>query len=163
MITNNPTITNDAMVNNVRAAIEHRATWFELLIEAAMEKGLEIDFAKSAIFKCGCFHGNNKFPQTSSLKEFTDAFADELGKKVFEMKTTMNPEETEFKIEFGYCPLVAAWKKQTNDEEFIAKLCDIAMDGDRGIISTYPEFQFELGKTIAQGHSCCEVCIRKVK
>lgn len=66
----------------------------------------------------------------------------------------------ELAIDFGYCPLVSAWKKLTNDEKDIALLCDIAMDGDRGIISQYENFEFELGKTIAKGDAICEVRIR---
>jgi hypothetical protein len=71
--------------------------------------------------------------------------------------------DEELKIEFHYCPLVAAWKKLTNDEEKIATLCDIAMDGDRGIASEFDSFEFELGKTIAKGDKICEVCFRKTK
>ena len=51
----------------------------------------------------------------------------------------------------------------TDDEEKIATLCDIAMDGDRGIASQFDAFEFELGKTIAKGDDICEVCFRKKK
>ena len=37
------------------------------------------------------------------------------------------------KVEFNYCALVNAWKKLGFDDEKIALLCDIAMEGDRGI------------------------------
>ena len=33
----------------------------------------------------------------------------------------------------------------------------IAMSGDRGIDSRFDDFEFNLGKTIAEGHSVCEV------
>jgi hypothetical protein len=51
--------------------------------------------------------------------------------------------------------------KLTKDEKKIEKLCDIAMDGDRGIISTFPKFEFELGDTISKGGRCCQLTIRK--
>ena len=47
------------------------------------------------------------------------------------------------------------------DEKKIEKLCDIAMDGDRGVRSAFPKFTFELGETIAKGGKVCEIVIRK--
>ena len=35
------------------------------------------------------------------------------------------------------------------------------MEGDRGIISTFDAFEFELGKTIADGNDICEIRITK--
>jgi hypothetical protein len=43
------------------------------------------------------------------------------------------------------------------EEEMLETLCDIAMSGDRGISSRFDEFEFHLGRTIAQGHRVCEV------
>lgn len=160
MITNNPTV-NDEKTNDLRKAIEHRATWFYYLVDEAVKKGIDIDFARQAIFNCGCFHGENCYPKTGDIKEFADAFANENVKKIFEMDVKTTDEA--LNIEFHYCPLVEAWKKLTGDEELIAKLCDIAMDGDRGIISKYDDFEFSLGDTIAKGDKTCQVCIKKVK
>ena len=58
---------------------------------------------------------------------------------------------------------MAAWKKQTNDEKDIEKLCDIAMDGDRGIVSMFPDFEFVLEETIAQGKPVCRIIITRKK
>lgn len=66
-------------------------------------------------------------------------------------------------IDFHYCPLVNAWLRLGLTKEDISELCDIAMDGDRGIISTYPKFTFELGKTIADGDDFCEIRINKLE
>lgn len=147
-------------IKDLRDAIEHRATWFYYLVKEAQKRGLDYDFARDAITGCGCFHGNNKYTKTDDLKVFAPEFINENVRNIFEMNTTLTEEE--FNIEFNYCPLVAAWKKLTDDEEEIAMLCDIAMDGDRGIASTFPSFEFELGKTIAKGDPICEVCFRKV-
>lgn len=159
-------ITNNAHdkgknINDLRSAIEHRATWFYLLVEEATKKGLDIDFASDAIFNCGAFHGENLYPKTDSIKEFADAFANKNVKDIFEMD--VNTTDEELNIEFHYCPLVNAWRKLTDDEEKIAKLCDLAMDGDRGIISKYDNFEFSLGDTIAKGDKTCQVCIKKIK
>lgn len=160
MITNNAS-DRGAHIKDLRDGIEHRATWFYYMIQEAKKRGLDYDFARDAVKGCGCFHGENKYTMTDNLTKFAPEFVSDNVRNIFEMETTVT--EDEFNIEFHYCPLVEAWKKLTDDEEEIALLCDIAMDGDRGIASVFPEFEFELGKTIAKGDSTCEVCFRKVK
>jgi hypothetical protein len=59
-------------------------------------------------------------------------------------------------VDFGYCPLVAGWQKLGCSDEEIARLCDIAMEGDRGIAESF-KGRLELGGTIASGHSTCQV------
>lgn len=153
------TIDREEHIKDLRDAIEHRATWFYYLIEEAQKRGLDYDFAHNAIFNCGCFHGDNKYTKTDDLEKFAPEFANQNVREIFEMDVDVKPEE--MNIEFHYCPLVSAWKKLTDDPEKIATLCDIAMDGDRGIASTYPDFEFHLGKTIAKGDPICEVCFKK--
>jgi len=160
MITNNATIKDEKTVD-MRNAIEHRATWFYFLVEEAVKRGIDREFARNAIFNCGCFHGENNYPKRSDIKEFAEAFANQNVKNIFEMDVKTTDEA--LNIEFHYCPLVAAWKKLTGDETLIADLCDIAMDGDRGIISKYKDFEFSLGDTIAKGDKTCQVCIKKIK
>ena len=143
-----------------RGTFEHRATWMYFLIKSALENGEDLSFAHKAIFNCGCFHGQNKYPRTDDLKEFTKTFTDPHLVDAFEMDVIENTDDRMY-IEFHYCPLVEAWKKLTDDQELIAQLCDIAMDGDRGIVSQYEDFEFELGKTIAQGNPVCEVCVHR--
>ena len=48
------------------------------------------------------------------------------------------------------------YKRQVED---IPLLCDIAMDGDRGICSKMDGYEFNLGKVIAQGDGICEIRI----
>jgi hypothetical protein len=160
MITNNAS-DRGQHTKDLRDAIEHRATWFYYLVEEAKKRGLDEQFARDAIKNCGCFHGKTKYAQTDDLKAFEKEFATENVKNIFEMD--VNTTDKEMNIEFHYCPLVEAWKKLTNDEEEIATLCDIAMDGDRGIASQFDAFEFHLGKTIAKGDGICEVCFKKVK
>lgn len=46
-------------------------------------------------------------------------------------------------LQFHHCPLLKAWQDLGFNDEMCAKLCDIAMDGDRniakamGLISTW--------------------------
>lgn len=159
-IVNHSTI-NDPHITDIRNAIEHRATWFQLVLDEAEKAGVDWEeVGRKAITRCGVFHGNVKFTPTSDLKQFGKEFANELVKKVFEMDVQECTCD-KFVVEFHYCPLVAAWLKQTDDEEKVSKLCDIAMDGDRGIISVFPDFEFDLQSTIAAGDKVCRIVITK--
>ena len=152
---------NEAHVNDMRSAIEHRATWFYLLLDEARKQGIDWDnFARKAIFRCGCFHGDNRFEKSTSLKKFAGQFANELYRKIFEMEVAESTED-KFVVNFHYCPLVAAWLKHTDNEEDIAHLCDIAMEGDRGIVGTFADFEMELHETIASGKECCRIVVKK--
>jgi len=133
----NEAVQHDEKTEILRNAIEHRATWMYFLLDEAEKDGLEWDgFGRRAIRRCGTFHGTTKFPKTNSVKEFGEAFATDILKKTFDMEVVECSEER-FAVDFHYCPLVNAWMKQTGDEEKVAHLCDIAMDGDRGIVDAY--------------------------
>jgi len=159
-------IKNDAKIHekhvkDVRAAIEHRATWFYFLLDEARKKGLDWDdFARKAIFRTGCLHGDHRFKKTEDLREFAGQFATDLPRQLFEMEVVESTADR-FVLEFNYCPLVSAWMKLTDDEDEISHLCDIAMDGDRGIISTFPGFHMELQGTIAAGDHVCRLVITR--
>jgi len=159
-------IKNESKINNKkvlenRAAIEHRATWFYLLLDEARKEGLDWDsFARRAIFKCGCFHGNTNFNDIKNLKDFSNILISDTAEKVFEAETIELTDE-KFILEFNYCPLVAAWIKHTDNEEDISKLCDIAMDGDRGIVSTLEDYNINIHSTIASGADSCHIVIKK--
>ena len=162
-IINVPSITDDEKVNLVRGAIEHRATWFYLLLDEARKQGLDMEkVGRAAITRCGKFHGEGKIGQHcadhNDLREFLKPFADETGQKVFEMEIKECTQEKLY-IDFHYCPLVAAWTKLGASDEDIALMCDIAMDGDRGICSMFDGFTFNLGKVIAKNEGICEIRI----
>ena len=158
MIKNNKT-DKGQHIEDLRNAFEHRATWFYLLIKEAQKRGLDYDFARDAIHACGEFHGKTRYTQTDDLTVFGPEFINPNVKAIFEMDVTTTPQE--LKVEFNYCPLVSAWQKLGASDEEIKTLCDIAMDGDRGIACAFPAFEFELGKTIAKGDDICEVFFRK--
>lgn len=148
-------------IEQLRGAIEHRAAWMYYLMDEARKRGLEWeDFARQAILRCGRFHGETKFPRTGSIKTFGEAFATESLKKIFDMDVVECSEEA-FTVEFHHCPLLAGWMKQTEDPADLKSLCDIAMDGDRGIIETFPDFAFDLQSTIACGDDVCRLTITK--
>lgn len=161
-IKNEPTVIGNEKVDLLRGAIEHRATWMALMMEAARKAGLDPEaFTRAAILKCGHFHGANI--QSSQIEEglpgFKDAFIPEVTQKTFEMDV-VRCDEDQLHIEFHYCPLVNAWLKQGVSEEDLKLMCDAAMDGDRGIAAECG-YGYKLGKTIANGYDICEVTFSK--
>ncbi len=164
-IKNNETkFQNDITISTLRGAMEHRATWFYLLLDEARKRGLEWDdFARCAINACGHFHGNSKIkdkcPQYKDMTKFIDAFISEETTKAFEAEVTeLSPDS--MAMEFHYCPLVSAWEKLGCTKEEIEQLCDIAMDGDRGIAEEMG-FDIEISKKIADGDGYCRLKFTK--
>lgn len=163
-ITNVANITDDLLVNEVRAAIEHRATWMSLILDEADKNDADFEaIGRAAIKATGCFHGQNICAKlkNDSMQEFQKTFLHDLGQKLFEMDIKVCDDE-KLEVEFNYCALVSAWQKQGFGDERIELLCDMAMDGDRGIAEANG-LRFKLGKTIAKGDSVCEVNFYKNK
>lgn len=163
-IENTPRNTDDEMVNEMRKAFEHRATWMGLILEEAKKKGVDYEaIGRAAVSKTGCFHGKGIFDRRDdeSMESFKNTFLTELGQKMFEMDI-VECDDDKLEVEFHYCPLVSGWMKQNFDDETIELLCDIAMDGDRSIAEEN-NYEFKLGKTIAQGNDVCEVNFYKKK
>jgi hypothetical protein len=161
-IKNTPKHTDDEMVNKMRGAFEHRATWMGLMYDEARKRGIDLEEAgRAAISKTGTMHGQivNESKPSDSMADFRDTFLNEMGQKMFEMefkKTT----DTELEVDFHYCPLVNAWKALGFDNATIETLCDMAMDGDRGIAAANG-LEFELGDTIAKGCPTCQLVFKK--
>ena len=156
-ITNISKINDNNDVNINRNAIEHRATWMGLIFDEAVKAGLDAEaICRAAIKRCGNIHGNNfkaACADPADCTQFRKAFLPELGLNTFEMVVT-DCDKDNLHIEFHYCPLLNAWKKLGFDDERCALLCDIAMDGDRGIAQSMG-YTLNLTDTIAKG---CEVC-----
>lgn len=156
-ITNISKINDNNDVNINRNAIEHRATWMGLIFDEAVKAGLDAEaVCRAAIKRCGNIHGNNfkaACADPADCSQFRTAFLPELGLNTFEMEVT-GCDYDNLHIEFHYCPLLNAWKKLGFDDERCALLCDIAMDGDRGIAQSMG-YTLNLTDTIAKG---CEVC-----
>lgn len=162
----NVPVNDEEIVVEVRNAIEHRATWMYLLMKEARDRGLDWDdFARKAIGATGCMHGKRfagLVEDKSKMEQFSKVFAVGTGRKVFDMEV-LAEDEDKYYLDFHYCPLVSAWQKLGLSDEEIDHLCDIAMDGDRGIASQFPDFEFTLGDTIAQGAPVCQIRFDKKK
>lgn len=156
-IVNEPKIKN-LLISAIRELLEHRALWLYLLCEEAARQGLYWEkFAPEAIRRCGLYQGEGLVEKgdTRSLKGLKKTLFTKPAQWVFEMKIIECSDDI-LSIDFHYCPLVKAWQKQNCSEDEIARLCDIAMCGDRGIAESYG-CVMDLPKAIARGDDVCQV------
>jgi len=161
-IVNNPSI-KEEKIDLSRSRMEHRAIWMALFYDEMVKAGVENaeEITRKAITRCGQYHGGifkEMCAGSTDCRVFSEAFMPEVDRKEFEME--LDNREDEIFIDFHYCPLVAAWQKIGCDEERISKLCDMAMDGDRGIVAAN-NLKLDLLETIANGHPTCKMHIYK--
>lgn len=160
---NNQASINEEKININRAQIEHRATWMGLIFDEAVKAGVDAEgILRKAIKRCGNIHGAGFKAQCADPKsgeDFRYAFLGELGQKTFEMENIKSDYDN-VKVDFTYCALVNAWKKLGFDDERCALLCDIAMDGDRGIAEAMG-LELSLTDTIAKGCATCKLHFHK--
>lgn len=79
----------------------------------------------------------------------------ELMKKVFIMDPVTS-DENNADAYLNYCPLVASWQKMDFSDEDIDLLCDMVMEGDRGVADANG-FKLHLGSTIGSGCDKCNI------
>ena len=161
LIKNEPSNKNP-LVAAVREQLEHRALWLYLLCDEAQKKGLPWeDFAPAAVCRCGQYQGAGLVEKggTQSLTGLKKTLFTLPARMVFEMKLLRCTDDA-LDIDFHYCPLVKAWQKQGCTQEEIARLCDIAMCGDRGIAGQYG-CELLLPQTIAGGAPTCQIRFRR--
>ncbi len=155
---------NNKLIAAIRGLLEHRAAWLYLLLDEAQKRGISAEeFANAAIMRCGCFQGDKLTATagTKSLNGLKKTLFTLPARWVFEMKILACTDDR-LDIDFHYCPLVAAWQSYGASDEQIARLCDIAMQGDRGIAKSFG-CELELGETIAKGYNKCEIRFKRVK
>lgn len=146
----------DAATEEIRVSMEQRAVLIYCFVKAAKDMNADyLTIGRNAMFQNGVYKCRNTFTPTKDVAEFTKDYMKEETLRAFDGECVVcNPEC--LVEESTYCPLVAAWQKLTDDEEFIKELCDIAMCGDRGILSCYPDFAFTLEETLFDnGRRCC--------
>ncbi|MCL2472543.1 MAG: L-2-amino-thiazoline-4-carboxylic acid hydrolase [Treponema sp.] len=164
---------NGSFIRNLRNFYEHRALWMYFLCDEARKKGIKPEnFAPAAVRRCGIYHGMRAITGKDEAVQAAGGKGDSCrmlrkklfpatGKAIFEMKF-LKLDDDAFDVDFHYCPLVNAWKKQGCSDEEIDKLCDWAMEGDRGIAETFG-CELELKKTIAKGDGVCQIRFKRKK
>lgn len=168
---------NSFLLRTLRNFFEHRALWLYFLYDEGRKKGIDLKtFAPSAIRRCGIYHGMRALTGKDAAVQEVSQIANSsggscrllkkklfpsAGKGVFEMEF-LKLDDDAFDVDFHYCPLVTAWQKQGCSDEEIDKLCDWAMEGDRGIADAFG-CELELKKTIAKGDGVCQIRFKRKK
>lgn len=165
MIDNKTSINGEMFVDIQRGAIGHRATWTGLTYVKARDAGMadEIEgIIRQAVAETGNIQGNQvkaKCTDADDISCFADTFFTPNVAKTFEVEFKTKTKDR-IDIEFHHCPLLKAWQDLGFDDKTCEKLCDIAMDGDRGIAKAMG-YEFYLGDTIANGHCTCQISFFK--
>ena len=145
----------------LRISMENRAALIYCFVKAARDMGLDyLALGHRAMFESGREKAQTFFTPTDRVDEFSREYMISETLQAFDGRI-LACTETCLVEESTYCPLVAAWQKMTDDESFMRDLCDIAMSGDRGIMSCYPEFSFTLAGTIFDSGGKCAVRVEK--
>ncbi|MDR3334609.1 MAG: L-2-amino-thiazoline-4-carboxylic acid hydrolase [Treponema sp.] len=142
-----------------RAQIEHRATWMGLIYDEMVKAGIDAEpIIRRAIKRCGHIHGENlrkKCGDPTNCGDFRKVFLSDLVIKTFDMRP-ISADHDQLSVDFHACALVRAWQKLGFDDETCALLCDMAMDGDRGIAEVMG-LTLDLTETLAKGCSECKL------
>lgn len=159
----NTSDTKEEKIELARNCIEHRAVWMALLFEEMEKNGCDAEkITRAAIKKCGNIHGTGykgNCADPENVQDFTRAFLSENSKKIFNMDVC-GVDSDNLKLEFHFCALVNAWRKLGLDDKKISLLCDIAMEGDRGIAESMG-LTLDLTDTIAKGCATCKLHFHK--
>jgi hypothetical protein len=161
---------NGFLIRTLRNFFEHRALWLYFLCDEARKNGIKPEtFAPAAIHRCGIYHGMRAITGKdaavkaagtgASCRLLRKKLFSPLGKAIFEMKF-VKLNDNAFDVDFHYCPLVNAWQKQGCPEEEMDRLCQWAMEGDRGIADAFG-CELELKKTIAKGDGICQIRFKR--
>ena len=167
MIDNKISIKGDEQIDVLRGAIGHRATWTGLTYVKAKAANKEEEaerFIREAILETGGVQGTaikSRCAEPKNVACFAETFLTPNVLKAFEIEFKTKTEDR-VDLEFHHCPLLKAWQDLGFDDATCEKLCDMAMDGDRGIAKAMG-FDFHLGGTLAKGCSTCEVSFFKNK
>lgn len=148
----------DDTTQAVRSAIEDRAMYLYLLfreMQAANGDAAEA-MARRAIFRYGQLKGQ-AIGRMESPVDFVRHQMRPGRREIFDKEVA---EETAARCEirFHYCPLVQTWKRLGATQAELGQLCDIAMQGDHGMVSQAP-FQLRVAASIAKGDPCCRLVL----
>lgn len=156
----------EEIVNVNRAQIEHRATWMGLIYDEMVKAGIEAEpIIRRAIKRTGFIHGERFRKQCAdpdNCVDFKNAFLgaeENVGPRSFNM-SDIKADNGNVTVDFHYCALVSAWQKLGFDDDTVALLCDMAMDGDRGIAQAMG-LELSLTDTIAKGCATCKLHFHK--
>lgn len=139
-------------------AIQHRATWFARIYMEMKDAGIDPEpILRKAVKKTGLADGEKikaAMTDKKDLIQFANNFHSASGDEAFGVEYLIKDKD-QLKVAFYTCPLIDAWKKLDLSEDDIDLLCDMAMDGDRGIAEAVG-LDLKLKDRLGMAH--CEFC-----
>jgi len=143
----------------VRRAIEDRATYLFFLLKE-MEEAVSPEEAERLASQAVYRYGQTKGQRMGPLDTPADFIAYQMrpGRQEIFDKEAIEAGETRGEIRFHYCALVEAWKRLGATSDELPRLCDIAMQGDHGMLSHTP-LALELPQSIAKGDDYCQLVL----
>lgn len=147
------------LVDKVRGAIKDRGIWFSLLYEVFKEALPESEverLSRKAIFEFGKWKAKND-PKPFTHRDWVQKHEGKGSSLVFDSDIECCDDHSVQQMKF--CPLVEAWREMGCPPEVVRKLCDIAMEGDRGRACAHG-VGMELNETLAKGDAFCRLIIR---
>lgn len=149
----------DETTQAVRSAIEDRAAYLYFLLKemrAALGDEAAAEVAGRAIFK----YGQAKAKAMPPMRSPADFVRHQMrpGRREIFDKEAVEETEQRSEVRFHYCPLVQAWKRLGASDAELSLLCDIAMQGDFGMVSGSP-FRLRIAGSIARGDEYCRLVL----
>ena len=151
-------MTNET-TESVRRAIEDRATYLFFLLKE-MEEAVGSEEAELMASRAVYKYGQTKGQRMGPLDTPADFIAHQMrpGRQEIFDKEASEAGETRGEIRFHYCSLVEAWKRLGATPAEVSRLCDIAMQGDHGMLSHTP-LALTLPRSIARGDAYCQLIL----
>lgn len=150
-------------IEAMRRMIKDRGGYLYYLAKASQESDPNWEAAfRKALTQYGCMRFCVSFSNVQGLDDFAQTYLTPETKKIFD-SDIIERDENHLVIKAGYCPLMHAWVDCGGDDVFVAKLCDIAMYGDRAMVNSIPVLDFSLQKSLAFGDEQCEFLVELSK
>ncbi len=151
-------LVNDTLSKEVRFENEKRGMIYYQMVKHAVQAGLDKEkYSRAAVNKIGR-DNSRSFGVYDNLPDFVYSFMNEGLISQFRPEL-MSMDDCKARVDFHYCPMLGGLYNMTQDAQELELLCDCAMETDRGLTSALG-LEFELGKTIANGHDTCELCFK---
>jgi hypothetical protein len=147
-------------VQQIRAAIKDRALYLALLYQSyasALPTEKVEATMRDAIFQYGQLRGQ-KDSEPMTPEKWVDKHVAKGSAAVFASKITK--QGAVCIQEMTFCPLVEAWRELGCTPAQIDRLCDIAMEVDRGR-AAYHRIPLEITHRLAKGDASCRLVLGK--
>ena len=143
----------------VRNAMEDRAMYLYFLLKE-MEAALGPEEAERLASRAVYRYGQTKGQRMDPFDTPADFIAHQMrpGRQEIFDKEAIEAGDTRGEVRFHYCALVEAWRRLGATPEELSRLCDIAMQGDHGMLSHTP-ISLELPHSIARGDPYCQLIL----